>query len=333
MIDVTVTDINDNKIVIMDGYDLVLNEKDISSHEIRLKLLGKPDKDVFVKAVLSGNDIKMSEQIMTIHPEDWNKETVFKYSTVDNSVADNDRTATIMFETLSNDPKFNNLTAKSELISIIDDETSNLKMTVKSSIYKVSCKYNNGGNSNSPVGELKLTLNAQPKKDVKFVLTLRDKDGKVLTKNKDDVSLGDAGRAVFTTKNWNTGISVSIYAPNELSKPDKAYYENVYVTADVLDASGTGYENFKFGNSQRVFAMQAFCDPKGFVYQGKASEVSLPRGYYEMEVKGAGGGSYDTGGSSYYSYGGVGARAHAVFALKQAQKVYVTVRRKGQHVL
>ncbi|MBQ8037546.1 MAG: hypothetical protein IJ268_11175 [Proteobacteria bacterium] len=240
----------------------------------------------------------MSEQIMTIHPEDWNKETVFKYSTVDNSVADNDRTATIVFETLSNDPKFNNLTAKSELISIIDDETSNLKMTVKSSIYKVSCKYNNGGNSNGPVGELKLTLNAQPKKDVKFVLTLRDKDGKVLTKNKDDVSLGDAGRAVFTTKNWNTGISVSIYAPNELSKPDKAYYENVYVTADVLDASGTGYENFKFGNSQRVFAMQAFCDPKGFVYQGKASEVSLPRGYYDMEVKGAGGGSYDTGGAA-----------------------------------
>ncbi|RUT05902.1 hypothetical protein DSM106972_031080 [Dulcicalothrix desertica PCC 7102] len=130
---------------------------------------------------------------ITFTPDDWNKPQNVVVSPVDDNRVTGNRTGTIIQKVVSDDPAFNNLAIKNASVSVLDNDTANIVVTVSDGNTQVR--------EGSQTDKFTIALSSQPASDVKI---------EFLTTS----PISSLAPVIFTPKNWSEPQTINVVAVN-----------------------------------------------------------------------------------------------------------------------
>ncbi|MBQ8035755.1 MAG: hypothetical protein IJ268_02065, partial [Proteobacteria bacterium] len=267
--------------------------------ELKVLLAAQPDSQVSVFAKSTDvTELKLiSQPTMIFTEENWNVPQTVILQVQDDNYADGMQTVFVDFSSSSEDPLFNELTAKSPAYNVLDNESASVTLTAAKTEFKP------GEGTTTTV---RVALSALPESDVP--VKLNTSDANAVKFSKTDL--------VFTTENWNTPQEVTM-TTNAAAAPS-----NKSVTKIDALASGTG--SYKSLKSNVVDVTTYAFLSQSFAYTGNVQSLALLPGRYKLEVWGASGGY-----GWEITRGGYGGYAQGTYNLASAGTMYVVVGGQG----
>ena len=278
-IEITTLD-NDVAAIVLAAEGAEISEDSGKNIEMKVMLSAQPETQVSVFAKSTDvSELKIiSQPTLIFNEENWNVPQTVMLKVQDDNFADGTQTVFVDFNSISEDPLFNELTAKSPAYNVLDNESANVALTAVKTIFKPG---------EAMTSTVRVALSAPPEKDVPVKLS--SSFDYTVKLSKSDL--------VFTTENWNMPQEVT-FTVDPWTAPD-----NKFVTQ--LDALATGTGSYKNLKSNVVNVTSYAFLSQSFAYTGKGQGITLLPGRYKFEVWGAKGGSVldGTGGNGGYSTG------------------------------
>ena len=286
-------------VVVAEGAEVMENSG--KTLEFKVVLSAQPEHPVTVSTKSSDeSELKILGQPTLIFTEEsWNVAQTVYMKVQDDNYADGTQTVHIDLGSVSEDPNFDGLTAKSPDYNILDNESASVTLTA--------------GKTTLVPGDYTTTvsvaLSAPPLSDVVVTLNTTNAETAALSNNK----------LTFTTENWNTPQTVTLTDANPQKAKTAKSSETISAVAD-----GEGqYKGLASNNIQMT--LYAFKE-KSFAYTGGLQEIALLPGKYKLEVYGSQGTAGWEGGVV-----GKGGYSSGTYQLAAAKTFYVCVGGNAYH--